>query len=203
MRGAWRYPRLRKYRHLETEARWNRKGLHSPYAFQRLCRRESFKSSDLHGWPFHGVPSCQDRRPRRRRLWHFALSLQALVLFFINTITYYLPFFPPPCYVRLGRGTNLPRRSPYRIVLTKKEREELERRANKYTLPYFIVARAKMILLAAQGLANDEIANSLSTRREIVSRWRKRFFEKRLGGLEDFPRPGRPRVFPPRAGRAR
>src|SRR5437588_2189137 len=104
MRGAWRYPRLRKYRHLETEARWNRKGLHSPYAFQRLCRRESFKSSDLHGWPFHGVPSCQDRRPRRRRLWHFALSLQALVLFFINTITYYLSFFPPPYYVRLGRA---------------------------------------------------------------------------------------------------
>ena len=103
----------------------------------------------------------------------------------------------------LWEGTNLPRKSPYKIVLTKQEREELERRANKYTLPYFIVARAKMILLAEQGLSNDEIANSLSTRREIVSRWRKRFFEKRLGGLEDFPRPGRPRVFPPRAGRAR
>src|SRR5438270_12955503 len=54
-----------------------------------------------------------------------------------------------------------------------------------------------MILLAEQGLSNDEIANSLSTRREIVSRWRKRFFEKRLGGLEDFPRTGRPRVSPP------
>jgi DNA-binding CsgD family transcriptional regulator len=103
----------------------------------------------------------------------------------------------------LWEGTNLPRKSPYKIILTKQEREELERRANKYTLSYFIVTRAKMILLAAQGLSNDEIANSLSTRREIVSRWRKRFFEKRLGGLEDFPRPGRPRVFPPRAGRAR
>ena len=111
--------------------------------------------------------------------------------------------FVPSLLCSLWEGTDLPRKSPYRIVLTKQEREELERRANKYTLPYFIVARAKMILLAAQGLANDEIANSLSTRREIVSRWRKRFFEKRLGGLEDFPRPGRPRVFPPRAGRAR
>ncbi len=111
--------------------------------------------------------------------------------------------FAPSLLCSLWEGTDLPRKSPYRIVLTKQEREELERRANKYTLPYFIVARAKMILLAAQGLANDEIANSLSTRREIVSRWRKRFFEKRLGGLEDFPRPGRPRVFPPRAGRAR
>jgi hypothetical protein len=99
-------------------------------------------------------------------------------------------------------GIYLPRKSPYMIILTKQEREELERRANKYTLPYFMVARAKMILLAQQGLSNDQIADRLSTRREIVSRWRKRFFKKRLAGLEDFQRPGRPRVFPPRAGRA-
>lgn len=93
----------------------------------------------------------------------------------------------------------MPRKSPYKIVLTKQEREELERRANKYTLPYFMVARAKMILLAQRGLSNDQIADRLSTRREIVSRWRKRFFEKRLAGLEDFERPGRPRVFTPQS----
>lgn len=97
----------------------------------------------------------------------------------------------------------MPRKSPYIIVLTKQEREELERRANKYTLPYFVVARAKMILFTQQGLSNDQIAERLSTRREIVSRWRKRFFEKRLEGLEDSERSGRPRVFPPGAGRAR
>ncbi len=91
----------------------------------------------------------------------------------------------------------MPRKCPYKIVLTRQEQEELERRANKYTLPYFMVARAKMILFAQQGLSNDEIADRLSTRREIVSRWRKRFFEKRLVGLEDSERPGRPRVFPP------
>ncbi len=96
----------------------------------------------------------------------------------------------------------MPRNSPYKILLTKQERDELERRANKYTLSYFTVARAKMILFAQQGLSNDQIANRLSTRREIVSRWRKRFFEKRLAGLEDCHRPGRPRVFPPRTGRA-
>jgi Winged helix-turn helix len=109
----------------------------------------------------------------------------------------------PPCYAGTWEGTNLPRRSPYNITLTRQEREELERRANKYTLPYFMVARAKMILFAQQGLSNDEIADRLSTRREIVSRWRKRFFKKRLAGLEDSERPGRPRVFPPRTGRAR
>ena len=109
----------------------------------------------------------------------------------------------PPLLCCHWEGTNLPRRCPYDIVLTGKEREELERRANKYTLPYFMVARAKMILFAQQGLSNDEIADRLSTRREIVSRWRKRFFKKRLAGLEDAERPGRPRVFSPRTGRAR
>ena len=95
----------------------------------------------------------------------------------------------------------MPRKSPYEIVLSEGETKELSRRAGKYTLPYFMVMRAKIILLAAQGLRNDEIADRLSTRREIVSMWRKRFFEERLRGLEERPRPGRPRSFPPRSGR--
>ena len=97
----------------------------------------------------------------------------------------------------------MPRTSPFRILLSKDEMVELIRRANKYTLPYFQVIRAKMILLAHQGLSNDEIADRLATRREIVSMWRKRFFEQRLRGLDDRARPGRPRVFPPRTGRSR
>lgn len=96
----------------------------------------------------------------------------------------------------------MPRVSPYRIVLSKGEIAELTRRANKYTLPYFQVVRARMILLAHQALSNEEIAERLNTRREIVSLWRKRFFEQRLQGLDDRQRPGRPRVFPPRAGRS-
>jgi Winged helix-turn helix len=87
-------------------------------------------------------------------------------------------------------------------VLSRAEAAELSRRAMKYTLPYYQVVRAKMILLAADGWSNDEIASSLHTRREIVSLWRKRFFEERLAGLEDQPRPGRPRAFSPRRGGA-
>jgi len=92
----------------------------------------------------------------------------------------------------------MPRKSPYDIVLLEEERSELSRRASKYTLPYFMVARAKIILLAAEGLDNDEIAMRLNTPRKVVSIWRKRFFEERLSGLEERPRPGRPPVFPPR-----
>ena len=94
----------------------------------------------------------------------------------------------------------MPRRSPYEIVLSSAEEQELTRLTAKYTLPYFQVLRAKMILLAAQGLSNDEIAVRLGSRREVVSMWRKRFFEDRLAGLEERPRPGRPRTFPPRSG---
>jgi hypothetical protein len=96
----------------------------------------------------------------------------------------------------------MPRSSPFAITLSSAEEQELRRRAARYTLPYFEVIRAKMILLAAQGLPNDEIAARLSTRREIVSMWRKRFFEDRLAGLEERARPGRPRTFPPRTGGA-
>ena len=95
----------------------------------------------------------------------------------------------------------MPRTSPFSIMLTGDEERELRRRAGKYTLPYFQVLRSKMILLAAEDLPNDVIAARLDTRREVVSQWRKRFFHQRLRGLEELPRPGRPRAFPPRTGR--
>lgn len=88
----------------------------------------------------------------------------------------------------------MPRQSPFHIELSAKEAEELNRRAVRYTLPYFEVVRAKMILMAAQGIDNDEIAARLDTRREVVSQWRKRFFTDRLAGLDEGARPGRPRM---------
>jgi transposase len=91
----------------------------------------------------------------------------------------------------------MPRTSPYAIELSAEERAELEARARTYTLPYREVLRAKIVLYAAQGLRNDQIAARLDTRREVVSKWRKRFFEHRLAGLDEQPRTGRPPVFPP------
>ena len=89
------------------------------------------------------------------------------------------------------------RKSPYTILLTQDEKRLLESDAQKYTSPYYRVVRAKIALYAAQGLRNDEIGNRLDLPRQIVSKWRKRFFEKRLAGLEDETRQGRPPVFPP------
>jgi CRP-like cAMP-binding protein len=97
----------------------------------------------------------------------------------------------------------MPRKIPYFLDLTPEQRRELEARARRYTLPYREVVRAKIVLMAAQGLDNDEIAARLDTRREIVSKWRKRFFEHGLAGLDERPRGGRPPTFPPWGGRRR
>src|SRR2546423_9299531 len=91
----------------------------------------------------------------------------------------------------------MPRNSPYRSELTNEQRSALESRARSYTLPYWQVTRAQMVLLAAQGLRNDQIAHRLNCRREVVSQWRKRFFEQGMAGLEDRPRRGPPPPFPP------
>jgi transposase len=91
----------------------------------------------------------------------------------------------------------MPRRSPYEVDLSEEERVELERRARKYSSPYRDVVRARIVLMAAQGLANEEIAARLDTPRQVVSKWRKRFVEQRVAGLEELPRGGRPAVFSP------
>ena len=82
------------------------------------------------------------------------------------------------------------------------ERATLEAMARRYTAPYREVVRARIVLYAAQGLRNDEIAARLDTPRQIVSKWRKRFFKQRLDGLEERERRGRPARFSPqRSGR--
>ena len=94
----------------------------------------------------------------------------------------------------------MPRKSPYSIKLNREEKEQLQSMARKYTSPYYEVVRAKAILLAAEGVENKEIGEKLQMPRQIVSKWRKRFFEQRLAGLQDRPRRGRPGRFSPQSG---
>jgi transposase len=95
----------------------------------------------------------------------------------------------------------MPRHSPFRIQLTSEERRALEARARTYTSPYRDVIRAKLVLLAAEGLSNDVIAARLDTPRQIISKWRHRFFDQRLAGLDEEPRGGRPARFSPQRRR--
>ena len=91
----------------------------------------------------------------------------------------------------------MPRKSPFEINLSDQERDVLERTARSYTSPYIDVLRARIVLHAAGGMSNKAIGERLDTPRQIVGKWRKRFFERRLAGLADKPRPGRPRGVPP------
>jgi hypothetical protein len=93
------------------------------------------------------------------------------------------------------------RTSRYRIELSDEDRGELERRAAALTLPFRVVQRARLILYAAEGLADKEIALRCGCHPQVVSKWRRRFCEQRIDGLKDKPRAGRPRRFPPAAGR--
>lgn len=95
----------------------------------------------------------------------------------------------------------MPRRSPFVVDLTAEEQRELESAACRYTSPYCVVVRARIILLAAQGLSHDLIAARLDTPRQIVSKWRKRFALARLPGLEGQPRGGRKVRFSPQPRR--
>ena len=89
----------------------------------------------------------------------------------------------------------------HRIELSDEERAELERRARAEKLPFQDVQRARIVLYAADGVPDTEIAGRLDTSAGLVGRWRRRFAEQRLEGLKDKPRAGRPRRFPPGTGR--
>jgi hypothetical protein len=101
----------------------------------------------------------------------------------------------------MANSGSVARSSPYRIVLSEEQERELARRAGAYSGQWRDVVRAKAILLAAEGLSNAAIAERLDISRQSVSEWRKRFFEEGVAGLEERPRPGRPRSFSPGAGR--
>jgi Helix-turn-helix domain len=88
-----------------------------------------------------------------------------------------------------------------RIELTAAERAVLERAARAEKLPYQEVLRARIVLYAEAGVPDTEIARRLDTSAGLVGRWRRRFVAQRLEGLTDKPRSGRPRRFPPGAGR--
>jgi transposase len=78
------------------------------------------------------------------------------------------------------------------IKLTAKEKEKLEKTARSSRSEMRLALRAKIVLYAAQGKLNHEIAALLGIHRDKVSRWRRRYSQKGFPGIEkDFPRGGR------------
>ena len=80
------------------------------------------------------------------------------------------------------------------IRLKKNERMTLQRWSQGRRVSVRQSERARMVLLAAVGRSNQEIATEMGVKPHTVGRWRNRFAEWRLAGIEkDLPRGGRPR----------
>lgn len=87
-------------------------------------------------------------------------------------------------------------RSLYVVDLTARQRKELEALSRRSSAPYRRVIRARIVLAAADGESNAEIARRLAVCVDTVRTWRKRFCAHGIEGLVDLPRSGRPRTFP-------
>jgi transposase len=85
--------------------------------------------------------------------------------------------------------------SPFVIILTAEERQQLSVRAQAARTAYRDVIRAQIVLAAADGESNAHIAANLGCHVDTVRKWRRRYCAGRLGGLADRPRSGRPRQF--------
>jgi transposase len=85
------------------------------------------------------------------------------------------------------------------LQLSLDESQELQELANARSTPQGLAFRARLILRCAQpGIPrNDHVAAEFGCDADTVSRWRRRFRDKRLEGLQDLPRSGRPRAFSP------
>ncbi|WP_454737662.1 IS630 family transposase [Cupriavidus necator] len=80
------------------------------------------------------------------------------------------------------------------LVLSQDEQSQLASMARSRAIPAALVTRARIVLAAATGEPNSEIAKRLQLTRATVGKWRARFLERRINGLYDELRPGKPRT---------
>ena len=83
------------------------------------------------------------------------------------------------------------------VELSHQERATLEALTRRTTVAVGLVRRARMVLLAADGIPLDRIAREVGADRTIVRTWLDRYRAGGLDALQDRPRPGRPRTFSP------
>jgi putative transposase len=80
------------------------------------------------------------------------------------------------------------------LVLNEAEQAQLSTMARSRSLPAALVARARIVLAAAAGEPNSDIAARMQVTRGTAGKWRRRFLQARINGLYDELRPGKPRT---------
>ena len=88
----------------------------------------------------------------------------------------------------------MPNKTADPLPLRDGDRTELERLTRSNTVSAAAAQRARIVLLAADGVANCVIAERVGVTRPTVNLWRSRYAERGLAGLADIKRPGRPRT---------
>lgn len=81
------------------------------------------------------------------------------------------------------------------VVVSEGDRDVLQRWARRPKSPHSVAQRARIVLLSADGLTNNAVAERVGVNQATVVKWRKRFLERGVDGLIDEPRPGAPRKF--------
>jgi putative transposase len=96
----------------------------------------------------------------------------------------------------LGNGDTAMRtgRPKVQLLLSDEERAQLQSFARSRSLPAALSARARIVLSSADGEPNNAIAERLALNKANVGKWRTRFMERRIAGLYDEVRPGKPRT---------
>ncbi len=79
------------------------------------------------------------------------------------------------------------------LVLNAAERAQLQSMVRSRSIPAALQARAQIVLASAGGEPNSRIAARLGYTNATVGKWRRRFIERRISGLYDELRPGKPR----------
>lgn len=92
------------------------------------------------------------------------------------------------------------RKSSLKMVLSDAERTALEHVTRSTSVAAGLARRARIVLLVAEGVSLVETARRVGVMETVVRLWCRRFLERRLEGLADLPRSGRPPVFSPRGG---
>ena len=79
------------------------------------------------------------------------------------------------------------------IILSNQEHEQLTSLVRSRSLPHGLVTRAQIVLMAAEGVPNNQIAEKVGLSPQSICKWRQRYVQQGLSGLHDELRPGRPR----------